>query len=214
MFSVVLPDKLVGIFLFSPRFANAKKRGISMKSKSNLLLKIALTGVLAAVAAILYMFPTFPILPLFPWLEIDFADVPALFVSVLINPIYGGIVVFIRNLVHIPPSSTGMVGELSNFIISSLFVMSAGFFARIFRKNKDLSLVRLIIVMLIGMLVQVVAATLCNRYIMIPLYGIKGSALQYILLGVVPFNLIKTAISSTVFIVLFKLLLPKIKRYL
>lgn len=185
-----------------------------MKSKSNLLLKIALTGVLAAVAAILYMFPTFPILPLFPWLEIDFADVPALFVSVLINPIYGGIVVFIRNLVHIPLSSTGMVGELSNFIISSLFVMSAGFFARIFRKNKDLSLVRLIIVMLIGMLVQVVAATLCNRYIMIPLYGIKGSALQYILLGVVPFNLIKTAISSTVFIVLFKLLLPKIKRYL
>ena len=185
-----------------------------MNSKRKFVLSIALTGVLAAMSAILYVFPTFPILPLFPWLEIDFADVPALLVSTLINPIFGGITVVIRTIVHLPMSSTGGVGELSNCIISSLFVISAGVVVKLIGKKSRVSAGRLIVAMLCAMLVQVAVATLCNKFIMIALYGIKGSASEYILMGVVPFNLIKTAISSTVFVIVYKLLISKIKRYL
>ncbi len=173
--------------------------------------KISLTGVLAAMSTILYIFPTFPILPAFPWLEIDFADIPALFAAVAINPIIGGIVVLIRNTIHLLATSTGMVGELSNFIISSIFVVSVGFLSRGISKKSLPSVKKLVIASVLGIVIQNVIAVLCNRFIMIPLYGIKGDPMTYILAGVVPFNAVKTVISCSMFIVLYKALFPKIK---
>lgn len=182
-----------------------------MQNKAKL---VSITGILTAMSTILYVYPTFPIIPAFPWLKIDFADVPALFAAFLINPIVGGVVVLIRNTIHLLISSTGMVGELSNFIISALFVMSAGIFSRLFAKNKSQTLPRIVITMFVAMLVQVLVASLCNKYIMIPLYGIQGDPAEYILMGVVPFNLIKTAMSSALFVIIYKALVPKIKRYI
>ena len=182
-----------------------------MHSKSK---AVSITGILAAMSTILYVYPTFPIIPAFPWLKIDFADVPALLASLLINPIIGAVVVLIRNSIHLLISSTGMVGELSNFIISALFVSLTGVFASVLPRDKTIKLGRLIVTVILGMLVQVSVATLCNKYIMIPLYGIQGDPSEYILMGVVPFNLIKTAMSSAVFILIYKALIPKIKRYI
>ena len=182
-----------------------------MQSKSRL---VSITGILTAMSTILYVYPTFPIIPAFPWLKMDFADVPALFAAFLINPVVGGVVVLIRNTIHLVISSTGMVGELSNFIISALFVMSAGMLSRAISKNKTLTLPRITITMIIAMAIQVVVATLCNKHIMIPLYGIQGDPAEYILMGVVPFNLIKTAISSVLFVLIYKALMPKIKQFL
>lgn len=187
------------------------KRGYEMQNKSKL---VSITGILTAMSTILYVYPTFPIIPAFPWLKIDFADVPALFASVLINPLIGGIVVLIRNTIHLLISSTGMVGELSNFIISAIYVMFAGMMAKLLSKTKLLPLVKLVVSMLAAMAVQVIVATLCNKYIMIPLYGIQGDPAEYILMGVVPFNLIKTAMSSVIFILIYKALVPKIKQYI
>ena len=180
----------------------------------NQLKKISLAGILAAMSTILYMFPTFPILPAFPWLEIDFADIPALLASVLINPIIGGIVVLIRNTIHLMVSSTGMVGELSNFIISSMFVVSAGMIATSLGKNKRPSTKRLIVTAIFAIIIQNIVAILCNRFIMIPMYGIQGNPMTYILAGVVPFNAFKTAVSSVMFIILYKAVMPKIKHFL
>lgn len=182
---------------------------------NNQVKKISLAGVLAAMSAILYMFPTFPVLPAFPWLEIDFADVPALFAAVTLNPILGGIIVLIRNTIHLVVSSTGMVGELSNFIISSLFVVTVGFAAKGFGKAKAVpGMKRLVISAVVGIVVQNIVAVLCNRFIMIPMYGIKGDPMTYILAGVVPFNAVKTVVSCCMFIVLYKTLVPKIKKLL
>lgn len=182
-----------------------------MQNKSKL---ISVTGILTAMSTILYVYPTFPIIPAFPWLKIDFADVPALFASVLINPIFGGVVVLIRNTIHLLISSTGMVGELSNFIISASYVMFAGIVVKLVSRKNHFSVVRLIISMFCAMVVQVAVATLCNKYIMIPLYGIQGDPMEYVLMGVVPFNLIKTAMSSAIFVLIYRALIPKIKRYI
>ena len=182
-----------------------------MKNKSRL---ISFTGILTAMSAILYVFPKIKWLPPFHFLEIDFADVPALIASCLINPIFGGIVVLIRNSLHLLISSTGMVGELSNFIISGMFVIFAGVFFKIYEKKQSLSMFRMIVAMLSAMVVQVTVAVLCNKYIMIPMYGIQGDPAEYLLAAVIPFNLIKTLLSSVVFITIYKALVPKIKQYI
>ena len=175
---------------------------------------VTLVGILAAMSAILYMFPTFPILPAFSWLEIDFADVPALIVSALVHPAVGAVVVLIRNLIHLPMSSTGMVGELSNFLISASFVFCAGAFFRIFSRGKALSFKKIACAMPLAVIVQVIAAVLCNKYIMLRVFPIPSGATEYILMGVVPFNLIKTVISSILFLIVFKMLIPKIRQYI
>ena len=62
--------------------------------------KIALTGILASLSFILYIFPHFPIMPP-PFnnvFKLDFADLPALIVSTVVSPILGVAVVFIRNI--------------------------------------------------------------------------------------------------------------------
>lgn len=186
------------------------EKRVYMKNKSKL---VSATGILTAMSTILYVYPTFPIIPAFPWLKIDFADIPALLAGVLINPVIGGIVVLIRNSIHLLISSTGMVGELSNFIISAAFVIFASSVATLFSKKKQPTTLNLIVTMILAMIMQVVIASLCNKYLMIPLYGIKGDPTEYILMGVVPFNLIKTAMSSAVFLLIYKALIPKIRRY-
>ena len=182
-----------------------------MKNRSK---SISITGILTAMSAILYVFPKIKWLPPFHWLEIDFADVPALIASCLINPFFGGIVVLIRNTIHLLISSTGMVGELSNFIISGFFVVFAGVFFKTCEKKRSLSIMWLIITMVSATIVQVTVAVLCNKYIMIPMYGIQGDPAEYLLAAVIPFNFIKTFMSSAVFIILYKALIPKIKRYI
>lgn len=182
-----------------------------MKSNSK---SIALVGILSAMSAILYLFPTFPILPAFSWLELDFADVPALLVSALVHPVVGGVVVLIRNVIHLPFSSTGMTGELSNFIISSVFVMASGVLFRLFSKNKKTTFKSATATMPFALIVQVVMAVLCNKYIMLKVFPVPGSAVDYILMGVVPFNLIKTTISFVIFLVVYKVLVPKIKQFM
>ena len=182
-----------------------------MQNKSKL---VSMTGILAAMSTILYVYPTFPIIPAFPWLKIDFADIPALFASILVNPILGGVVVLIRNTIHLLMSSTGMVGELSNFIISASFIMFAGILSKGLSRNKELSVFKVIITMICAIVVQVTVAALCNNYIMIPLYGIQGDPKEYIMMGVIPFNLIKTAMSSTIFTLIYVSLVPKIRRFI
>ena len=174
---------------------------------------VSIAGILTAMSTILYVYPTFPVIPAFPWLKIDFADVPALFASIMLNPWVGGIVILIRNTIHLTISSTGMVGELSNFIISATYVVFAGFLTSVLFKKNAPTLPKLIASMLAAIVVQVIAATLCNRYIMIPMYGIQGDPLEYIMIGVVPFNFIKTLMSSALFVVIYRALIPKIRKY-
>lgn len=185
-----------------------------MKSKAK---AITLVGILAAMSSVLYIFPTFPIFPVFPWLEIDFADAPALLASVTVSPLAGGAIVLIRNTVHVMfGSSTGTVGELSNFMISFMFVVSAGFITFLKSKNRLPSVRQVVFALPLAAAVQVTVATVVNKYIMIPLYGIsfeQGPG-YYIFYGVIPFNLIKVSINCIIFVLIYRFVVPRIKKYL
>ncbi len=186
------------------------ERRLCMSSK---IKRITLVGVLAAMSAILYIFPTFPILPSFPWLEIDFADVPALFASVAVSPVAGAIIVLIRNTIHLAVTSTGAVGELSNFLISVVFVASTGVFYRAFRRGKlGFGTVCAAVSAAFGAVCQIIMAMCVNYFIMMPLYGLKMPASLYIFGGVLPFNAIKDVVAGVVFVVVARYIYPLVKK--
>lgn len=99
-----------------------------MQKKANVR-KIAMTAILSAVATVL-MFLSFslPIVPSF--LAMDFSELPALIASFSMGPVSGVAVCFIKNLINLPTSGTGGVGELCNFLMGITFVVPAGLFYR------------------------------------------------------------------------------------
>lgn len=95
--------------------------------------KLAVTAVLGAVASAL-MFVGFSV-PLMPsFIQLDVSELPALIAAFSMGPLSGAAVCLIKNLVHLLATSTGGVGELSNFLLGAAFVLPAGV---IYRLKKD-----------------------------------------------------------------------------
>ena len=190
-----------------------------MQSKSRV---VSVTGILAALSAILFVYPHFVVLPGFPMFKMDFADIPALLASCVVSPFSGVVVVLIRNLVHLFVTDTMGIGELSNFIISASYVLAAGFVINPAR-CKSASVKKLIFASVAASVVAVIVSALSNYFIIIRLYetfvnpeimSFVGGAKNYIVAGVLPFNAIKSVINSVMFVTIYKALVPKIKRFI
>ena len=126
--------------------------------------KIAMTAVMAAVATVL-MFISFK-LPFMPsFISLDFSELPALIASFTLGPLSGVAVCFVKNLVNLTQSMTGGVGELSNFIIGSAFVLLAGL---IYKKHRNLA--GAAIGSVLGALFMAVLGLFSNYFIVYPIY--------------------------------------------
>ena len=183
--------------------------------------KVSITGILAALSAILYVYPHFVVLPGFTMFKMDFADIPALLAATVVSPLSGVLVVFIRDAVHLFMSDTLGIGELSNFIISASFVTVTGLVIKA-SKNEIASVKRTITAMVLASVCTVAISVLSNYFLIIKLYEIfvnpeimsfVGGVKNYIVAGVLPFNAIKAGINSVIFVTIYKALIPKI-RYL
>ncbi len=126
--------------------------------------KIAVTGVLAAVATVL-MFLDFnvPVMPGF--IKLDFSELPALLASYALGPVSGIAVCFIKNLVNVLFSTTGGVGELSNFVLGVCFVLPAGL---IYQKRKTRK--GAFWGALLGAAVMAALSVFSNYYVVYPIY--------------------------------------------
>ena len=195
---------------------------MSESKKLNKLVKVA---ILSAMAFIL-MFIQFPIPLAPPFMKVDLADVPALISGFAMGPIYGVLVQLIKNLLNLTKTTTGGVGELSNFIVGSLFVFIS---AVLYKKKKTKK--NAIISMIIGMVVMTIAATISNAFFIFPLYGkIMGidlnafvdmtraansmvtSYFTLMIFSIVPFNLIKGSIEILVTRLLYKHVSPILRK--
>lgn len=95
--------------------------------------KLAVTAVLGAVASALYFIGFHvPFMPSF--IQLDVSELPALIAAFSMGPVSGVAVCLIKDLVHLFATSTGGVGELSNFLLGAAFVLPAGV---IYRLKKD-----------------------------------------------------------------------------
>ena len=89
--------------------------------------KLTVTAMLGAVATVL-MFISFNV-PLMPsFIKLDRSELPARIASFALVPLWGVCVCLIKNLINVLFSTTGGVGELSNFILGASFVFTAGMF--------------------------------------------------------------------------------------
>lgn len=126
---------------------------------------LALTGIMAAISAILMQFQlSIPILPNF--LKLDVSDFPALIAGYAYGPMAGIWVCLVKNVIHITLTTTGGVGELSNFILGVCFVTPAALIYRIGKKTKKSAFIGAIV----GTLFMSVTGIFTNYYIVYPLY--------------------------------------------
>ncbi|SDM79058.1 ECF transporter S component [Lachnospira pectinoschiza] len=129
------------------------------------VVKLAGVGMLSCIAFIL-MFFEFPIPVLIPsFIKLDLSDLPALIGAFAYGPIAGILIELIKNLLHLLDSSSGFVGELSNFLLGACFVGVAGCVYK-FKKSKSAA----IIGATVGACAMAVFSLVTNYFIVYPFY--------------------------------------------
>lgn len=138
-------------------------RGVKAAGQINVRY-LTVTAMLSAVAYIL-MFLDFsvPFMPSF--IKMDLSELPALIGSFAMGPVCGVLICLIKNILHLFITSTGGVGELSNFILGVAFVLPAGLIYR-YKKTKTSALAG----SLAGAFIMGIFSIFSNYFLVYPVY--------------------------------------------
>lgn len=135
----------------------------SVPSRANVR-KLTMTAMLSAVATVLMFFSfNVPLMPSF--IKLDFSELPALIASYAFGPVSGVTVCLVKNLVNLLFTTTGGVGELSNFLLGAFFVLPAGW---IYKRHKSRG--GALAGALIGAAAMAVFSVFSNYYVVYPVY--------------------------------------------
>lgn len=135
-----------------------------MRNTKNKTTKMVGTAMLSALATVLMFFSfNVPFMPSF--IKMDFSELPALIASFAYGPIYGVSVCLVKNLINLMATTTGGVGELSNFILGVLFVVPAGMIYTKLQTKKGA-----IIGAFLGAVVMALGSIITNYYVVYPVY--------------------------------------------
>ena len=185
---------------------------------------LTVAAMLSAVAFIL-MFIEFPIPMLIPaFIKMDFSDLPALLGAFALGPVYGVIISFMKNLLHIviKGTSTACVGELSNFILGAIFSAVAGYIYKHHKSRKTA-----IIGAVAGAVAMGVLSVPSNYFVVYPAYvqfyhmpleAILGmyqailpsadSLIKCLIIFNLPFTLVKGLLDAVLCMLIYKPLSP------
>ena len=179
-------------------------------------------AILTAISFLLYAFGKFNLPFMFPqFLEIQISELPALLAGFSMGPISACVIIVLKVLLKFAavPSVTGFAGEATDILLGICFVLPASLIYY-FHKDKKHAIIGL----LVGSALLTAMAMVVNRFISIPLYsklfGFEGivkmvSGLYenvtvdnfytyYLLLGVLPFNVLRCTIVSVLTFLLYK----------
>lgn len=186
---------------------------------------IATGGVLAAIAAIL-RYIEMP-LPFFPdFLKLDLSNIPALIGGFALGPFAGAAILLIKNLLYLPVTTTGGIGEIADFVVSLTLVLPAALVYK-YRKTKAGALWGMA---LGAVLMSALGGPLMNYYVLLPLYSkfmpiaqilaltqaanpAVNSIWTYILYVVVPFNVLKSVVTGAITFLLYRPLQPILHKF-
>lgn len=195
-----------------------------MKTNRNKTYKIAMIGMLSAIAFVLEALNfSIPVMPTF--IKLDFSELPALIGSFAMGPLSGILICLIKNLFNLLHTTTGGVGELSNFLLGAVFVGTAGIFYKI-KKGKKAAL--------LGAFAGAVAMALfciaSNYFLVYPFYMNVMGMPEQVILGMYqainpkidsilealiyfnfPFTFCKAMISVVITFLIYKRISPVIK---
>lgn len=206
---------IVSIISFKVYFAFSPKESFN---HVHFMVRIAIFG---AMSALLYAIPIFNLsLPFMPFfLQLHFDEIPAFIAGFAYGPLAGFCVIAIKTVIKLLFTTTLGVGELTDLILSSIYVCVASF---IYQRKRNMKGVWLAFG--VSTLLQVVGAMLINVYVMIPFYinlmgfssdwllqqmqlaipAISDITWTYALLAVLPFNLIKDAIVIALTFIIYR----------
>ena len=196
-----------------------------MKNKTlNYVVKVAM---LSAVA-VLIMQLKFPVPFAPPFYKLEFSDLPALIGAFALGPLAGVLIEAVKVLLNLVIDGTGtmFVGEAANFIFGCAYILPAAFIYKKYHSKR-------------GALVGVIFSTLsicvvgcvANAYALLPFYaylykmpmdaliamgtkvnGNINGLFTFVMLAVLPLNLIKGAVTSLISVLIYKPLSPLLKR--
>lgn len=191
--------------------------------------RLTLIGMMGALASVLMLF-RFPLPFMPPFLSFDLAGVPELIGGFTLGPISAFLIVVVKILIQliVSGSKSMLVGELQSLMLSCALVIPA---AMIYQKDKTRH--GAMKGMVVGSILCVITAVVTNLTMIIPfyiqLYGMtmdsivasSGSVNPLIhdvttlaLVGILPFNVIKTIANCAVTLVVYKKISRLIHKYL
>ncbi len=205
-----------------PDLSACQSTQIGAKMKNNRIRKMTMIGMLSAVAFVLMFFDfSVPFMPVF--IKMDLSELPALIGSFALGPVSGVAVCLIKNLLHLMKTSTGGVGELSNFILGASFVFTAGMIYK-HKKNRKMAVIGSIA----GAVVMALVSVPSNYFLVYPVYtkfmpieqiigayeainpNVNG-LLSCLVIFNMPFTFVKAAFSVVITLLVYKRISPLIK---
>lgn len=183
---------------------------------------ITMTAMFGAIAFILMNFDfKVPFMPSF--ISMDVSELPALIGAFSLGPVSGAVVCLIKNLLHLMRTSTGGVGELSNFILGAMFVVPAGLIYSKMKTKKGA-----IIGCLVGAVVMAIGSVFTNYFMVYPIYtnfmpmeaiiaayqAINpkvNNLMECLIVFNMPFTFVKGMLSVVITLLVYKRLSPIIK---
>lgn len=204
--------------------AKSTKNPKKANANSYKIRKMTVTAILAAASTVL-MFLSFNV-PLMPgFIKMDFSELPALIAAFTFGPVSGVAVCLVKNLINLFATTSGGIGELSNFIMGCAFVIPAGLIYK-HKKTKTSAFLGA----LLGTVLMTIISIFTNYYIVYPVYvGMFFSSMddivamysailpsiknlwQALIIFNSPFNFLKGMCSVLITLVIYKPLSPILK---
>lgn len=188
------------------------------KSNKSNVTKLVITAMLSAVAvALQYIEVSIPLVPSF--LKLDFSDIPELIGAFVIGPAGGVLICLIKNLIHLPLTSSVGVGEFSNFLLGAVFAFTAGM---IYKRSKTKATA--LIACLAASFAMAAISIASNYFIVYPVYAqlwaggdmqiiidmykallpASDNLIKSLLIFNVPFTFVKGLICSAATMIIYK----------
>ncbi|MCP8857653.1 ECF transporter S component [Latilactobacillus fuchuensis] len=184
-------------------------------SKVRTMVGVAMLGAISFIV----MFFEFPIILAFPFLKVDFSDVIVLLGTFIYGPLGGIGVAVIRSVLHFimtGASLPSLVGDFAGVLASIFYLLP---FYYLFKRQKSVVKGQ-IFAGVVSSISMTIVMVLANWLFILPLYirlmglNLGMSTLQYVLIGLVPFNLIKGGLVTVVFGILYLRILPWLKQHM
>ncbi len=164
--------------------------------------KMVRVGILAGMAFVI-MLIEFPLPPFPDFLKYDGSELPALLGTFAMGPWVGVLIQLLKNLLYLTLSGRGNpVGVLGNFFAGSSMVFAAGYIYQRMKSKKGA-----VLALLGGSVAMGLVMLPLNLFVLFPLYGVHLAPDQVVpmMLGMVlPFNLVKGVLTSTITLLLYK----------
>lgn len=144
---------------------NKTMASVTMTTRGVGVRYLTVTAMLSAVGFIL-MFVDFPIPFLIPsFIQMDISELPALIGTFAMGPLCGVLICLVKNLLHLFITTTGGIGEISNFILGVAFVLPAGLIYKR-RKSRKSALIG----SLSGAAIMALISVASNYFLVYPVY--------------------------------------------